>query len=102
MESRKVRFTIRTLLLLVAFCALLFTVAIQTVRLQQARAREQQLRVEAEWQRAQSETYLAAARNALNQARAGSLPQNGRNAAPDRAGASNADGANRQPRGTQP
>jgi hypothetical protein len=49
------RFRLRTLMIGIAFLALILTVIVQAVLLRRAAAREQQLRAEAEQQRASAE-----------------------------------------------
>ena len=52
---RQPRVRLRTVVVAIVFVALALTVVVQSVRLNQALVREQQLRAEAEFQRAQAE-----------------------------------------------
>ena len=73
---RQPRVRLRTVVVAIAFFALALTVVVQSVRLNQALVREQQLRAEAEFQRAQAEKAEYARRLSAAQAewqRQGSL-----------------------------
>jgi hypothetical protein len=60
------RFRLRTMMICIAFLALVLTVIMQAILLQRAAVREQQLRAEAEWQRATAEVSYQRARAAVD------------------------------------
>jgi NhaP-type Na+/H+ or K+/H+ antiporter len=67
------RFRLRTVMITIAFLALILTVIMQGVFLQRAAVREQMLRAEAELARAQADLRRARAEAALQQSRARDL-----------------------------